>query len=202
MRTSGRASFRIFGWDVVDGSNDVATVVQQDVDDADPVAIWNEDVEFQRTLDPGHRYRYGVSASDCAGHESGPALGAWSRYRLLQETAPRIAYRGGWRLRAASGDVDGASMVVRGSGASASFYTEARAFALVSRRGPQSGRLRVFVDGSQVAVVRLYRGTVDVPRLIVFKHRFTTPGRHNIRLVTAPIYGVSGARLDAIALVT
>jgi hypothetical protein len=60
----------------------------------------------------------------------------------------------------------------------------------------------VFVDGSQVAVVRLYRGTLDVPRLIVFKHRFTTPGRHYVRLVTAPIYGVSGARLDAIALVT
>jgi Tol biopolymer transport system component len=202
MRANGRATFRIFGWDVVDGSNNVATVVQEGVDAADPVAIWNEDVEFQRTLDPGHRYRYGVSASDCAGHESGLAWGASSRYRLLQETAPRIAYRGDWRLRAASSDVDGASMVVRGSGASASFNTEARAFALVSRRGPQSGRLRVFVDGSQVAVVRLYRGTLDVPRLIVFKHRFTTPGRHYVRLVTAPIYGVSGARLDAIALVT
>jgi len=202
MRANGRATFRIFGWDVVDGSNDVATVVQEGVDEAGPVAIWNEDVQFQRTLDPGRRYRYGVSASDCAGHESGLAWGAWSRYRLLQETAPRIAYRGGWHLRAASSDVDGASMVVRGSGASASFYTEARAFALVSRHGLQSGRLRVFVDGSQVAVVRLYRGYLDVPRMIVFKHRFTTSGRHYVRLVTAPIYGVSGARLDAIALVT
>lgn len=137
--------------------------------------------------------------------DTGGYAGAWGqspmRYvRLVQQSA--ATFKGTWvsasgaSCSACSG---GSAMASVTAGASASWVTSARSVAVVATKGPNMGRITVYVDGVSAGTVDLYRATA-LGKVVVFARNYGGTGTHTVRVVVQGTSGRPRVELDAFVL--
>lgn len=73
------------------------------------------------------------------------------------------------------------------------------AIAVVGRRGPSSGKARVYVDGQLAATIDLYRSSLRT-RTVVFSKSWTTVAPHTVRVVVLGTSGRPRVDIDGFAI--
>ena len=73
--------------------------------------------------------------------------------------------------------------------------------AWVSRKGPNRGQARVYVDGVLAATVNLYQ-TTYVSKVVVFTKTWSTSGTHTIKIVALGTAGHPRIDLDGFSRIT
>jgi hypothetical protein len=145
---------------------------------------------------PDSSYTVRVRATDRVGHVS-----AWSTLtittRLRQETAAAWGWSGRWIRDTSSRASGGATRWSIRRGATATVRIRARSIALIAPRSSTRGSAQVWVDGTQVATIRLDQGTSG-PRRLVFVRSWPTAGRHTITIRVNGTKGHPRVDLDAI----
>ena len=137
-----------------------------------------------------------VNAVDYGAHEGSWGLSNPTTVRLVQQTL--ATYAGTWSLTSASKYSGGSVMVTTRAGASASWKTSARSFALVASKGPGMGKVQVLVDGRLAATVDLLRSTAQ-PKSVVWAKSFAGVGTHTIKVVALGTAGRPRVEIDALA---
>ena len=136
--------------------------------------------------------RVTVRAVDGAGNESLPATSARYLIQGWPETpspgafcrVPSVTYAGHWATSRSAAYLDGAARYSVSVGASVSFRFCGKSVAVIGRRGPTSGRARVYVNGVYLTTIDLYSPTVQDGRVIFHRYWSTTATR-TVRLVLA-----------------
>jgi hypothetical protein len=124
-----------------------------------------------------------------------PALArAFAAVRILNERAPEIAYRGGWRVARHGAYGGDAVRYAVAKGASATVRFAARAVAWHGPLGPTRGQAKVYVDGRYVKTVDLRR-TSFVARATLFRASWRTVGKHTL---TIRVVGSKGHTMVAV----
>ena len=82
------------------------------------------------------------------------------------------------------------------AGASVEFKTTARAIAIVGRKGPNSGKAKIYVDGVYVQTIDLYRSSTQ-SKVVVFNKSWSTNGLHSVKLVVVGTSGRPKVEVDA-----
>ena len=159
-----------------------------------PARTW-----LDRSLAPGHWYRFRVRDFDRAGNVSAWAYGTGFRLPLYQESSSAIHYTGVWHPQSAASASGGALTYTTAAGAEASFTSSGRTIAWVSPIGPTRGKVKVYIDGVYAGTVDLYSATA-IPRTIVFVRAWTDVGTHTIVLRNVGTAGRPRADLDAFVL--
>ncbi len=73
------------------------------------------------------------------------------------------------------------------------------AVAVIARRGPTSGKARIYVDGQLAATIDLYRSTLRT-RAVVFSKSWTTVAPHTVRVVVVGTSGRPRVDIDGFAI--
>ena len=107
----------------------------------------------------------------------------------LKRTNKRATFDGGWKMLKAQEALGTSLARASVKGASARVTFEGMQFAVVARRGPAGGKLKVVVDGKYASTVDLYSKDGD-PRRIVYVGN-VPKGQHTVKLV------VTGAKRAA-----
>lgn len=144
------------------------------------------------TVTPGHGYRFQVRARDRAGN-----VGAWKATgtltaHLRQNTATELAW-GGSTGTATLGSYSGGSVrYLATAGSWARLTTTARSLSFVTTKGPNRGKVRIYVDGILHTTIDLGAPTYTY-RWVAFSKSWSTTATHTIRVVAV---GGSPARVD------
>ena len=139
-------------------------------------------------LTPGsNTYRFATRSYDNAGNASALTAGPTFTTRLLEETtaAPTVAFSSGWTSAALTGASGGYVRYSSTAGHSVTVSTSASGLALVSAKGPNRGKVAIYVDGATTpaATVDLYASTQQT-RQIVFARTFSgTLATHSLKVV-------------------
>ncbi|MEO5885108.1 MAG: transglycosylase SLT domain-containing protein [Candidatus Limnocylindrales bacterium] len=110
------------------------------------------------------------------------------------ETAKAVAYAGSWKLADHRGYAGDKVRYATKAGASATLTFTGRKVTWYGPVGPTRGKARVFVDGTYVKTVDLYRRSFDV-RAAVFRTGWSKPGAHTL---TIKVVGTKGHPMVAI----
>ena len=132
--------------------------------------------------------QFGIAARDGAGNVSAQAVSPVVTAILLQDGTSLAKYAGTWSLVSSSSASNGKLHTSTRAGASVEFKTTARAMAIVGRKGPTSGRAKVYVDGAYVKTIDFYRSSAQ-SKVVVFSTSWSTNGYHRMKLV---VLGTSG----------
>jgi hypothetical protein len=156
-------------------------------------------------LAPGHRHRFRVRSIDADGLASAWMTGASRQALVRQESSSMIHWSGGWKRQTVPSALGGKLKWSSAVGAAATFTTSATDVAIVAARGPNRGRMEVWVDGVRVRTIDLYAPAAQ-PRRIVDARHFATAGPHTVRLrATGTRNAASSGKsvaLDAVLLLT
>jgi hypothetical protein len=142
---------------------------------------------------PGGAYRWGVTATDCAGNAS--SLTGTGTAAAYQENALRYTSR--WSVAKSGAAYGGAFQSTAVAGASASGSVKARSVALVASQAANQGAVRVYVDNKLVATVDLYsaRGATSQ---VVWTYAWPTVGNHTVKVVNVGTKSRPRANVDAL----
>jgi hypothetical protein len=170
-----------FSWTQADsGGSGICQVNLRYSQDGGPFQVtygYNHDVEW---FSPGHGYRWGVQAIDCAHNASGWVAGPTVTLKAVDQTA--ATFTKSWNLVTGSaffGNTDRYSAV---QGASATFKITARSIAVLAPKGPNRGSMDIFVDGKLFTTVSLVN-RYGTSSQIVARKAFTASGAHTVKLV-------------------
>ena len=149
---------------------------------------------------PG-RHQFRVRALDHGGNWSAYRSGA--AFRLSDpQGAAAIDFVRSWNVEATASYFDGSTRWARVLRATATHTFTGRQVAWVSTRGPDRGRANVYVDGTRVATIDLYRASRQYRR-VVFETSWDTAGTHTIMIkVMSKGSQSSGSRVDLDAFIT
>jgi hypothetical protein len=100
---------------------------------------------------------------------------------MYQEGTSLARYSGRWTATSSSTASHGNLRTSTQSGASVEFKRSATSIGIVGRQSPTSGKARVYVDGTFVATIDLYRSTARA-RVVLFSRSWTTAGVHSVKL--------------------
>ncbi|MDZ4169657.1 MAG: fibronectin type III domain-containing protein [Coriobacteriia bacterium] len=142
------------------------------------------------TAPTGATYRFRARSTDTAGN-----VGAWSATRttVIPYDDVSARYSGAWRSEIATASYGGRSRVTTAAGASATFtFSRGTEAHLITSKGPDRGRVRIYLDGRLAGTYDLYAAT-ERPRAEVRIGRLSGAGRHTIRIVTL---AGTGRRVD------
>lgn len=145
-------------------------------------------------------YRFRVRATDGAGNSSGPAIGPVVSPRLYSDSSSLAKYGSGWRTVASAGATGGTLHRASKRGASMTFTFTGRAVGLVAPKGASRGKVKVYVDGSYVSTVNLYRSSA-ISKVVVFSRSWTTSASHRIRLVVVGTAGHPRVDVDGFVVI-
>ena len=159
-----------------------------------PLALETATLKVRSAL-PGHTYRYRVDAVDDFGNAAS-AEGTAFRLEARQETSGAIAYGDRWARRYWSAALASYHRRSSDAGASARFAFTGFSVAWISRKGPTSGRARVYVDGSYVQTIDLWNWRARARR-IVYAKRWTAATPHTLEVVVDGTAGRPRVDLDA-----
>jgi hypothetical protein len=149
-------------------------------------------------LQPGHTYRFEVTATDKAGNTSAPKVGSTYTLTLLQETSGAIKYSSGWTHQAVTGASGGSVDYATLAGKTATLSFTGLQVAWVSTQGPDRGSATVKVDSGSAATVNTNASTVKAAQTVIVVK--TTSAAHKLLITTL---GTSGhPRVDVDAFVT
>jgi hypothetical protein len=133
------------------------------------------------------------------GGGKGPSAKAESR-RTVNERSKAIAYTGTWR-RASYGGYGGDTVAYATSaGASATFSFTGRKVTWNGPTGPTRGQAKVYVDGTYVKTVNLYRRSFDA-RSALFRTGWKATGKHTVAIVVVGTKGHAMVAIDDFVVV-
>jgi hypothetical protein len=150
-------------------------------------------------LEPGHAYRFEARARDAAGNVGAWVAGPTFRPVLIEDTAPAVTWLGPWLTSHRAWHTAGGAHWTTTAGSSATLLFTGRAIAWIASRGPDRGRVEVWLDGRRVATIDAYARTTTM-RALVFSRRWASSGPHILRLVVVGTPGRSRADVDAFAI--
>ena len=154
---------------------------------------------IRQTLGFGTAYRY-ATRTRTAGGSLGPiAYGQYVEPTLYQESTTAARYSGRWLTASSSTYSGGKVRMSTQNGAYVEFRRSAMAIAVVGRRGPTSGKARVYVDGVLAATIDLYRSSVR-SRTVLFSRSWTTVAPHTVRVVVLGTSGRPRVDIDGFAI--
>ena len=190
--------------------NDLRVSVGWDGDDAGPAGIDSYDVRrsvdgkrfksfqsnvaedwVQASLDPGHRYRFQVRATDRAGNVGPWKAGPSFKARLVQQNDD-VTFRGDSVRTEFASYSGGSQRYLAEGGASAKLTTRARSLSFITTRGPNRGAVQVYVDGNLAATIDL-QATDHTYRFVAFSRSWSDVGTHTIKVVAV---GTDPPRID------
>jgi len=114
--------------------------------------------------------------------------------RTSNERSKAIDYTGTWRRAKHSGYGGGSVAYAKSAGASATFSFTGRKVSWNGPTGPTRGKAKVYVDGTYVRTVNLYRRSFDA-RTTLFRAGWKTAGEHTLKIV---VVGTKGRPMVAI----
>lgn len=139
-------------------------------------------------------------ARDVAGHTKTRSFHPKVQLADARSNSKVLTFKGEWKTIRRDSAVKGT--LARGSGGGAEVrlrFTGAQ-FAVVARRGPDSGQVKVILGGKRVDTIDLYSPTVDNRRVVLVRN--VPPGAHVLKLRAAgtgsPESSGSDVWLDAI----
>jgi hypothetical protein len=131
----------------------------------------------------GAGWRVYVRAVDGAGNlgPTGINASSFTTIRYL-ETTSAATYSSGWSTSTSTGYIDGHAKVSLHIGSSVSFKFTGKSVALAGRRGPTSGRARVYVNGALVTTIDLFSSTT-LDKQILFQRTYSTSATRTLKVV-------------------
>ncbi|HYH91951.1 MAG TPA: hypothetical protein VD763_02240, partial [Candidatus Saccharimonadales bacterium] len=140
-------------------------------------------------------YEFRVRAVDGAGNWSPwKEVAAPLDFRVVSDRSSSITYKGTWKRAAVASATNLVRTTSTATGATASYQFTGRGIALVMPRSSVRGRVTIYIDGVNVAVVDTYSRTVQARR-VVFHKTWASAGTHRI---TVRVNGTSGRRTVSI----
>ncbi len=144
---------------------------------------------------PGHRYRFADRVVDRGGNAAS-ATGPTLYVGRVDDRSASIAYRGGWRSRSSTSASSGTLRYATAAGATASFRFTGRSVAWVTPLGPTLGQARIYVDGTFVGSVNLWRSKSSA-RSVVWARSWTSAGSHTLTIRVSGTRGHPRVYVDA-----
>ena len=154
---------------------------------------------IQQTLGFGTAYRYAIKTRTASGAVGQAAYGQYVETALFQEGTSLARYSGRWTATSSSTASHGNLRTSTEANAYVEFRRAAMAIAVVGRRGPTSGKAQVYVDGTLVSTIDLYRSTAQ-SRVVLFSHAWTTVAPHTVRVVVLGTAGRPRVDIDGFAV--
>lgn len=148
----------------------------------------------------GTSWTFRIVARDTVGHAAASASTARRWYRLVQESSSAIRYSGTWRRATSDHFSGGAVRAATRAGASASYTFTGRGIALVTTTGPSRGKVRVYVNGTRLATLDLYRPVFGC-RTVAWAKTWSTSTTRTIRIVALGTPGRARVDVDAFVVV-
>jgi hypothetical protein len=136
---------------------------------------------FDATLRPRVTFRERALATDSAGNLSSWTYADPFAITDFQIHNPALAFGGTWRAKYARAYWNGGRRFATRAGTTATLTTSGSSFALVSALGPDMGRFRVTVDGTELETIDLYSPT-RVERYVAWSTSFDSVGEHTITI--------------------
>jgi len=152
-----------------------------------------------QTLTFGTAYRYATRTRTAGGSLGPVAYGQYVETALYQEGTSLAKYSGTWSTSSSSTASGGKIRTSSQANAYVEFHRAAMAMAVVGRRGPTSGKAKVYVDGVLVSTIDLYRSTSQ-SRVVLFSHAWSTVATHTVRVVVVGTAGRPRVDIDAFAI--
>jgi serine protease len=147
----------------------------------------------------GHTYRFTVNARDGAGNWGAWASGPTIKPIDYSDSSKYIGYAGTW-YRAAWKPAEAGSVTVASKrGATASFTFTGRGIAWIASQGTTRGQADVWLDGSYVGRVNLYR-KASAGRMVAFSTLVSTGTRHTLQVVAVGTAGHPKIDVDGFVL--
>jgi hypothetical protein len=154
---------------------------------------------FRQVLGFGTSYRFATRTRSASGSLGPLAYGQYVQPTLYQETTTAARYSGRWLTSASRTYSGGRTKASTQAGAYVEFRRTAMAVAVIGRRGPTSGKARIYVDGQLAATIDLYRSTLRT-RAVVFSKSWTTVAPHTVRVVVVGTSGRPRVDIDGFAI--
>jgi subtilisin family serine protease len=154
---------------------------------------------IQQTLGFGTSYRYAIRTRTASGTIGQSAYGQYVEAVLFQEGTSLARYSGRWTATSSSTASHGNLRTSTQANAYVEFRRAAMAIAVVGRRGPTSGKARVYVDGVLTSTIDLYRSTAQ-SRVVLFSKAWTTIAPHTVRVVVVGTAGRPRVDIDGFAV--
>lgn len=145
---------------------------------------------------PGHSYRFAIRARDRAGNVGPWTAGPTFWASLVQQSAGSIAYAGTWRVGESSHYSATFDRFSLAAGASVKYTFTGRGIAWVTTRAPDRGAVRVYVDGTLVAIVDTRAGA-PAYRFVAWSRSWASTGTHTLKLVVVGTVGRPRVDVDA-----
>ncbi len=119
--------------------------------------------------------------------------------RISNEGSNAIAYSGTWRRAQHGGYGGGTVAYATSKGASATFTFTGTSVRWSGPLGPTRGKAKVYLDGSYVRTVDLYRSSFDA-RSTLFRAGWKNGGRHTLKIVVVGTPGRAMVAIDDFAV--
>jgi hypothetical protein len=148
------------------------------------------------TLTYGAAYTFQLKAKDLGNNTGGPASTPTIRMSLHQSGSSLAKYGSGWRSVKSKGASTGYVNTATRAGATMTFSFTGRSVAIVAPKGASRGSMKVYVDGTYVSTVSLYRSTT-LTKSVVFSKGWITSGNHQVRVIVVGTSGHPRVDLDA-----
>jgi subtilisin family serine protease len=140
--------------------------------------------------------QFGIAGRDGVGNVGPQAVSPTVTAVLLQDGTSLAKYSGTWSVVSSSSASNGKLHSSTRAGASVEFKTNARAIAVVGRKGPSNGKAKVYVDGAYVQTIDFYRSSTQ-SKIVVFTRSWSTNGVHRVKLVVVGTSGHPRVEVDA-----
>lgn len=165
-----------------------------------PVSLGAGTREVRRTFVVGHRYALQVRAKDAAGNWSAWRAASPFTAAVVQDTSASLVRRGTWYRYRNTSMSRGTTLYARARGASITYAFTGRGIGLVAPQGLGRGKAQVWVDGTLIQTINLYRSSF-APRRVMFARSWATSARHTIRVVVLGTYGHPRVDVDAFVVI-
>jgi subtilisin family serine protease len=153
-----------------------------------------------RDLVFGTGYRFRLRARDGAGSYSPAKDGAIVTASLVQDVkAPSTVYTGTWSLVSSSAVSGGQLHRSTKAGSTVTFTTDARAIAVVGRKGPTNGQAKIYVDGVYAKTIDLHRSSTQ-SKVVLYNVSWTSGAVHSVKVEVVATVGHPGVEVDAFAI--
>jgi subtilisin family serine protease len=154
---------------------------------------------LRQTLTFGTAYRFATRTRTSGGSLGPVAYGQYVETALYQEGTSLAKYSGTWSTTSSSTASGGKLRTSTQANAYVEFKRAALATAIVGRRGPTSGKAKVYVDGVLVSTIDLYHATSQ-SRVVLFSRSWSTVATHTIRVVVLGTAGRPRVDIDGFAI--
>ena len=154
---------------------------------------------LRQTLTFGSAYRFATRTRTSGGSLGPTAYGQYVETALFQEGTSLARYSGRWTTTLSSTASGGKLRTSTQANAYVEFKRAALATAIVGRRGPTSGKAKVYVDGVLVSTIDLYHATSQ-SRVVLFSRSWSTVATHTIRVVVLGTAGRPRVDIDGFAI--